>query len=94
MTVSEAMWKEKPVIGGAVGGIPLQIIHTVNGFLVHSIEGAAFRIRQLLNNSEMAKRMGQNGKEYVKKNFLMTRQIRDYLSIWYSLEKNKNILEL
>lgn len=94
LTVSEAMWKEKPVIGGAVGGIPLQIIHTVNGFLVHSIEGTAFRIRQLLNNPEMAKKMGQNGKEYVKKNFLITRQIRDYLSIWYSLEKNENILEL
>lgn len=94
LTVSEAMWKERPVIGGAVGGIPLQIIHTINGFLVHSIEGAAFRIRQLLNNPEMAKKIGKNGKEYVRKNFLITRQIRDYLSIWYSLEKNENILEL
>ena len=55
LTVSEAMWKGKPVIGGATGGIPLQIIHGVTGFLVHSIDGAAFRIRQILNNSEMAK---------------------------------------
>lgn len=95
LTVSEAMWKGKPVIGGAVGGIPLQIIHGVTGFLVHSAEGAAFRIRQLLNSSEMSRRMGEAGKEYVRKNFLITRQARDYLSIWYSMEnKGKIIFEL
>ncbi len=95
LTVSEAMWKCKPVIGGAVGGIPLQIIHGVTGFLVHSVEGAAFRIRQLLNHPEMSKRMGEKGREFVRKNFLITRQIRDYLSIWYFLEnEGKNILEL
>ncbi len=95
LTVSEAMWKGKPVIGGAVGGIPLQIIHGVTGFLVHSVEGAAFRIRQLLNHPEMSKGMGEKGKEFIRKNFLITRQIRDYLSIWYSLEnKGKNIFEL
>jgi trehalose synthase len=95
LTVSEAMWKGKPVIGGAVGGIPLQIVHGITGFLVHSVEGAAFRIRQFLNNPDMAKRMGEKGREYVRNNFLITRQTRDYLSIWYSLEnKNKNILEL
>ena len=95
LTVSEAMWKGKPVIGGAVGGIPLQIIHGVTGFLVHSVEGAAFRIRQILNNPEMAKRMGERGREYVRNNFLITRQVRDYLSVWYSLEnKGKSILEL
>ncbi|MEW6600588.1 MAG: glycosyltransferase [Nitrospirota bacterium] len=95
LTVSEAMWKGKPVIGGAVGGIPLQIVHGITGFLVHSVEGAAFRIRQFLNNPEMANRMGERGKEYVRNNFLITRQTRDYLSIWYSLEsRGKNILEL
>lgn len=95
LTVSEAMWKEKPVIGGAVGGIPLQIIHGVNGFLVYSVEGAAFRARQFLNNSDMARRMGKKGKEFVKNNFLITRQIRDYLSIWYAMEsKGKSVLEL
>ena len=62
LTVSEAMWKGKPVIGGAVGGIPLQIIHGATGFLVHSVEGTAFRIRQFLNNPEMAHRMGEQGK--------------------------------
>lgn len=95
LTVSEAMWKGKPVIGGAVGGIPLQIVHGVTGFLVHSVEGAAFRIRQFLNNPDMARRMGEKGKEYVRVNFLITRQIRDYLSVWYALEnKGKNVLEL
>lgn len=86
LTVSEAMWKGKPVIGGAVGGIPLQVVHGVTGFLVHSVEGAAFRIRQFLNNPEMGRRMGERAREFVRNNFLITRQMRDYLSIWYSLE--------
>jgi trehalose synthase len=95
LTVSEGMWKAKPVIGGAVGGIPLQIIHGVTGFLVYSVEGTSFRIRQMLNNPEMSRKMGEAGREYIRKNFLITRQIRDYLSIWYSLEnKEKTILEL
>jgi len=95
LTVSEAMWKEKPVIGGAIGGIPLQIIHGATGFLIHSVEGAAFRIRQFLNNPEMTEKMGKRGKEHVRNNFLITRQIRDYLSVWYAIEnKGKNILEL
>jgi trehalose synthase len=95
LTVAEAMWKNKPVIGGAVGGIPLQIVHGVTGFLVHSPEGAAFRIRQLLNNQAMAKRMGEHGREYVRANFLITRQVRDYLAIWYSAEnKDKSVMEL
>lgn len=95
LTVSEAMWKGKPVIGGATGGIPLQIIHGVTGFLVHSVEGAAFRIRQFLNNPEMSARMGEKGREYVRTNFLITRQTRDYLSVWYALEnKRKSVIEL
>ncbi len=95
LTVSEAMWKGKPVIGGAVGGIPLQIIHGITGFLVYSIEGAAFRIRQFLNNPEMTRRMGARGREHVRNNFFITRQIRDYLSIWYYLEFGEGrILEL
>ncbi len=95
LTVSEAMWKEKPIIGGAVGGIPLQIVHGFTGFVVHSVEGAAFRIRQYLNNPDMAKRMGQQGKEYVRNNFLLTRQIRDYLALWYSnMHRGKNVIEL
>jgi trehalose synthase len=85
LTVSEAMWKGKPVIGGNVGGIPLQIVHGVTGFLVRSVDGAAFRIRQFLNNPAMVRRMGESGREYVRNNFLLTRQMRDYLAVWYAL---------
>ncbi len=95
LTVAEGMWKGKPVIGGATGGIPLQITHGVTGFLVHSIEGAAFRIRQLLNNSDMAEKMGQHGREYVRQHFLITRQVRDHLAVWYTLsEGTKSLVEL
>ena len=89
LTVSEAMWKGKPVLGGAVGGIPLQVVHGLTGFLVHSVDGAAFRIRQYLNDPEMALRMGAAGREYVRDNFLLTRQVRDYLSLWYSVKNRK-----
>jgi trehalose synthase len=95
LTVAEAMWKGKPVLGGANGGIPLQISHGITGFLVHSVEGAAFRIRQLLNNPEMSKRMGEKAQEHVRRNFLITRQARDYLTVWYSLlNKGRSVLEL
>jgi trehalose synthase len=95
LTVSEAMWKEKPVLGGGVGGIPLQIAHGVTGFLVYSAEGAAFRIRQFLNNPAMAKRMGEAGREYVRSNFLITREVRDYLAVWYATEnRGRSVLEL
>lgn len=89
LTVSEAMWKGKPVIGGAVGGIPLQIAHGITGFLVHSIDGASFRVRQFLNNPLMAQRMGEAGREVVRNNFLITRQIRDYLAVWYAVKNRE-----
>ncbi len=95
LTVAEGMWKAKPVVGGAAGGIPLQITHGRTGFLVHSIEGTAFRIRQLLNNADMAEQMGQHAREFVRKNFLITRQVRDYLSVWYGLlSKGKGLIEM
>lgn len=94
LTVSEAMWKKKPVIGGAVGGIPLQITHGVNGFLINSVEGTAFRIRQLLNQPGLAQTMGERGKENVRINFLITRQARDYLAAWYASEnKGRSVFE-
>jgi trehalose synthase len=79
LTVTEGMWKGKPVIGGAVGGIPTQIIHDVTGFLVHSVEGAAFRLRYLLSHPRAAERMGMQGRERVRQHFLITRHVRDYL---------------
>jgi trehalose synthase len=82
--VSEALWKGKPVVGSTVGGIPLQVLDGVNGFLVSSPEGAAFRIRYLLNHPEVAKEMGRRGVEMVRQNFLLTRHLRDYLLLFLS----------
>jgi trehalose synthase len=79
LTVSEALWKGKPVIAGAVGGIPRQITHRYSGILTHTIEGAAYWIKQLLNAPEFARRLGENGREHVRNNFLLTRHLRDHL---------------
>ena len=65
--------------GGAVGGIKLQIINGVTGYLVHSSEGAANRIAQLLGDRRLRERMGENGYQHVKENFLVTRHVKDYL---------------
>ncbi len=97
LTVSEGMWKAKPVIGGAVGGIPAQITHGVNGFLVHSLEGAAFRLRYLLSHPRAAERMGKKGREHVRRNFLIVRHLRDYLllmvTVLYGKSRRPLVLE-
>jgi len=87
LTVSEALWKKKPVIGGAVGGIRTQIINGITGFLVHSPEGAAQRALQLLANPELCARMGENGYQHVKQNFLLTRHVKDYLLLMLALDR-------
>src|SRR5258706_3207655 len=79
LTVTEALWKGKPTIAGAVGGIPNQIIHKLTGALVHSVEGCAYQIRYLLTHPDFARRLGQNGHEHVKENFLMTTNVRRWL---------------
>ena len=95
LTVTEAMWKGKPVIGGAVGGIVLQLQDYNTGFLVHSPEGCAFRIRYLLHRPEMAKRMGQLAREFVRTHFLITRNIRDYLTLMILMDKpGSRLIEL
>jgi len=81
LTVTEAMWKGKPVVGSAVGGIVLQVRDYNTGFLVNSPEGCAFRIRYLLNRPEMARRIGRLAQEFVRSHFLITRTIRDYLTL-------------
>ncbi len=86
LTVSEAMWKGRPVIASATGGIPLQIRNGINGFLVHTIEGTGFNIRRLLRSPELADRMGRNAKENVRHNFLITRHLRDYMLMMLSLD--------
>src|SRR5580658_7171655 len=79
LTVTEALWKGKPTIAGAVGGIPNQIIHKLTGVLVHSVEGCAYQMRYLLTHPDFAKQLGQNGREHVKENFLMTTNVRRWL---------------
>lgn len=85
LTVSEALWKGKPVIAGAVGGIPLQITHRYSGILTHTVEGTAFWIKQLLNSPDYARRLGENGREHVRTNFLLTRHLREYLLLFLFL---------
>jgi trehalose synthase len=86
LTVTEALWKGKPIIAGAVGGIPNQIIHRLTGVLVHSVEGCAFQIRYLLTHPEFARRIGANGREHVKENFLMTSNVKRWLLLFRILQ--------
>jgi trehalose synthase len=86
LTVAEALWKRRPVIGGAVGGIKLQILNGVTGFLVHSPAGAAKRAIELLGDAKLRQAVGDNGHEHVKENFLTTRHIRDYLLLILAME--------
>lgn len=88
LTVTEAMWKGTPVIGGNVGGIRHQIKDGVNGFLVSSAEEAAKRIVQLVNDKGLRERMGENAREVVRKNFLMTRLLEQYLDLFKSFRIN------
>jgi trehalose synthase len=83
LTVTEALWKGKPVVGGDVGGIRLQIVDHITGFLVRSVEGAAMRIRYLLHNHEKMEKMGVNARRFARDNFLLTRHLRDYLVLFH-----------
>jgi trehalose synthase len=80
LTVTEAMWKGKPVVGGACGGIILQVHDYHTGFLVYSPAGAAYRIRYLLRYADKRRRMGKVAHDFVREHFLLTRNLRDYLS--------------
>ncbi len=79
LTVTEALWKGKPTIAGAVGGIPNQIIHKLTGALVHSVDGCSYQMRYLLTHPDFARQLGQNGHEHVKENFLMTTNVGRWL---------------
>jgi trehalose synthase len=89
LTVTEALWKGKPTIAGAVGGIPNQIMHKLTGVLVHSVEGCAFQIRYLLTHPEFARSIGTAGREHVKENFLMTTNVKRWLLLFRILEQGK-----
>ena len=87
LTVTEAMWKSKPVIGGNVGGIRLQVYNHHTGFLVDTPEGAALRIRELLRHPEKIRAMGKTAQEFVTLNFLLTRHLREYLTLMSGLQR-------
>ncbi|MDQ6748851.1 MAG: glycosyltransferase [Candidatus Dormibacteraeota bacterium] len=82
LTISEALWKQRPVVAGNVGGIPLQVQDGVSGFLVDSVADCSARVIQLLQQPELAEAMGRAGQEHVRQHFLITRYLRDYLRIF------------
>lgn len=86
LTVTEALWKGKPVVAGAAGGIVTQIENKITGMLVSSVEGTAYKIEYLLNNPDYAKQLGENGRQHVLYNFLITRHVRDYLLLLLYLD--------
>lgn len=94
LTVTEALWKAKPVVASHVGGIPFQIKHKYSGLLCHSVAGAAFALKQLLNSPEYAKKLGENGREHIRNNFLITRHIRDYMLLFLSLYHPEDVVYL
>ena len=81
LTVTEALWKGRPVIGGNTGGIRLQVINHHTGFLVSTPEGAALRTRYLLNHREIMEEMGRKAQHYVRDHFLLTRHIAEYFNL-------------
>lgn len=94
LTISEALWKAKPVVASAVGGIPLQIKNKLTGLLCYTVEGAAYALKQLLSNPEYANWLGQNGREHVKQNFLITSHLKDYLLVFLSLDQHSDVVYL
>ncbi len=85
LTVTEGLWKAKPVIGGDVGGIRLQVVNRHTGFLVNTPEGAAHRIRYLLHHRDRIRQIGETGREFVREHFLLTRHLRDGLTMILAL---------
>ena len=94
LTVAEALWKAKPVVASAVGGIPLQIAHKYCGLLSHTVQGTAYWLRQLLHSPQYARMLGENGKAHIMQNFLLTRHLREYLLLFLSLEEENDIIYL
>ncbi|OQW32276.1 MAG: glycosyl transferase family 1 [Nitrospira sp. SG-bin1] len=87
LTVTEAMWKGKPVIGGDTGGITVQLIHGYTGYTVNSPAGAAFYIKRLLNEPERIEVIGRQAKEFARNRFLVTRHVQDYLGVMIHLAR-------
>lgn len=91
LTVTEGLWKGKPVIGGDTGGIRLQVVNHHTGFLVNTPEGAAHRIRYLLHHRERIHEMGAVGREFVREHFLLTRHLREYLTLFLAMRRKADV---
>jgi trehalose synthase len=85
LTVSEALWKARPMVAGNVGGIPLQVHDGETGYLVDSAEQCADRVNAMLREPELGRRLARAGKEHVRKHFLTPRLLRDWLRIFKDL---------
>jgi trehalose synthase len=83
LTVAEALWKKKPVVASAVGGIPVQVMHKQTGLLAYSVEGTAYQIRFLLSHPEIAARLGEQGHAHVREEFLITGNVKRYITLFY-----------
>jgi trehalose synthase len=87
LTVTEGLWKKKPVVASAVGGIPTQVIHKRTGLLAHSVEGTAYQIRFLLSNPAIAQKLGEHGHEHVRENFLIISNVRRYVTLFLHFQR-------
>lgn len=87
LTVSEALWKETPVVGSEIGGIPTQVVDGETGYLVdpHDYDEVAKKVMDILSDEDLKDEMGKKGRERVRKKFLITRHIEDWLDLWISL---------
>jgi trehalose synthase len=88
LTVSEALWKGRPVVGGRAGGIKLQIRDGFDGYLVDSVEECAQRTIDLLADPDGSSKMGEQGREHVRQNFLATRELTDWLTLFSTLSES------
>jgi trehalose synthase len=85
LVVTEAMWKARPVVATAVGGIRGQVLHGVTGFLVHTIEGTANRIRQILGNPALGEQMGQAGRLVVSERYLTPHSLKRWIMLTHAV---------
>jgi trehalose synthase len=89
LTVAEALWKRRAVVGSAIGGIPLQIVHERTGLLARSIEGCAYQVERALRSPALRRRLGDAGHDHVRHHFLHPREARDYLAVFARLAQSR-----
>ena len=91
LTVSEALWKRTPVLGTNVGGIPLQVVNGKTGYIMKTKKEGVEKAIKLLRNDGLRKRLGRAGHEHVKKNFLVTRHLEDYVDMFNKMYPPSNL---